>query len=46
MAGVDMRGTSIMLGHRLQRTTEMYAKYTPDYLTYAPDALVEVTWFR
>lgn len=39
MAGVDMRRISIMLGHSLQRTTEMYAKYAPDYLADAADAL-------
>lgn len=39
MEGVDMRRISLMLGHSLQRTTEMYAKYDPNYLSDATDAL-------
>lgn len=39
MDGVDMRRISLMLGHSLQKTTERYAKYSPDYLADAVNAL-------
>jgi len=38
-AGVPMRQISGMLGHSTMRTTEIYAKHSPDFLTDAAHAL-------
>jgi len=41
-AGVDIREVSGMLGHTHQRTTELYGKHHPDFLSSARDTLDEL----
>jgi hypothetical protein len=44
LAGIDLFLIAKVLGHSVQKTTEMYAHFQPSYLRGAVDVLAKATY--